>query len=153
MISETHMVSANKVNEFRFGYIYTHELQDLFGPRLYDQYGIKGALDEPRIKGLPQFGITGESTLGNAGIGTLPIPAGGSSNFPSEKSGRIYQLLDNFSWIHADYIENILYQEMTPQRPRPPVVLKEENLNRIRLQEPSLEEYDALVVKRRKGRE
>lgn len=51
----------------------------------------------------------------------------------------------------ADYVENILYQEMTPQREHQPVKLKEEALNRIRLQEPSLEEYDAFVVKRRKS--
>jgi len=53
----------------------------------------------------------------------------------------------------ADYIENILYQEMTPKMEHLPVRLNQENLNRIRLQEPSLAEYDALVVKRRKGRE
>jgi hypothetical protein len=50
----------------------------------------------------------------------------------------------------ADYIENILYQEMTPRREHLPVRLKEEALNRIRLQEPSLADYDAFVVRRRK---
>jgi hypothetical protein len=45
----------------------------------------------------------------------------------------------------ADYIENILYQEMTPQRQHPPLRLNQEALNRIRLQEPSLAEYDALL--------
>jgi len=50
----------------------------------------------------------------------------------------------------AHYIENILYQEMTPQRNHPPVKLKQENLNRLRLQQPSLAEYDAYVIKRRK---
>lgn len=53
----------------------------------------------------------------------------------------------------ADYVENILYQEMTPQRDHPPVRVNQENLNRIRLQEPSLAEYDAFVVKRRKRHE
>jgi len=50
----------------------------------------------------------------------------------------------------AHYIENILYQEMTPQRNHPPVKLKQEHLNRLRLQQPSLAEYDAFVIKRRK---
>lgn len=50
----------------------------------------------------------------------------------------------------ADYIENILYQEMTPQRHHPPLKLKNESLNRIRLQQPSLADYDAFVVRRRK---
>ena len=49
----------------------------------------------------------------------------------------------------ADYIENILYQEMTPQNHHQPVKLKDEDLNRIRLIEPSLAEYDAFILKRR----
>jgi transposase len=50
----------------------------------------------------------------------------------------------------AHYIENILYQEMTPSKHHPPVRVKQEYLNRIRLQEPSLAQYDAFVIKRRK---
>jgi len=52
--------------------------------------------------------------------------------------------------IGADYIENILYQEMTPKRQHPPVHLKKEDLNRIRLTQPCLAEYDAHVIKRTK---
>jgi len=52
--------------------------------------------------------------------------------------------------IGADYIENILYQEMTPKRQHPPVRLKKEALNNIRLPEPSLVEYDAHAIKRNK---
>jgi len=48
----------------------------------------------------------------------------------------------------ADYIENILYQEMTPVRVHPPVRLEKEEFNRIRLSMPSLAEYDAIAVKR-----
>ena len=48
----------------------------------------------------------------------------------------------------AHYIENILYQEMTPQRQHPPVQLKQAHLNQIRLEEPSLADYDAFVIKR-----
>lgn len=50
----------------------------------------------------------------------------------------------------ADYIENILYQEMTPVNEYPPVQVQEESLNRIRLSEPSLADYDALILQRRK---
>lgn len=50
----------------------------------------------------------------------------------------------------ADYIQNILYQEMTPQKNHPPVKLKDEALNRIRLSEPSLVDYDAFILKRRR---
>lgn len=51
----------------------------------------------------------------------------------------------------AHSIENILYQEMTPQRQQPPVRLKQPHLNPIRLEEPSLEEYEAFVITRHKS--
>jgi hypothetical protein len=50
----------------------------------------------------------------------------------------------------ADYIENILYQEMTPQKHHRAVKLKDHALNRIRLTEPSLADYDSYaLIKRR----
>jgi len=49
----------------------------------------------------------------------------------------------------AEYIENILYQEMAPKNHHQPVKLKDEDLNRIRLVEPSLADYDAFILKRR----
>ncbi|MCP4756034.1 MAG: IS21 family transposase [Proteobacteria bacterium] len=55
-----------------------------------------------------------------------------------------------FKAYGADYIENILNQEMTPVSTHAPVKLKNEALNKIRLSEPSLNDYDALVLKRRK---
>ena len=50
----------------------------------------------------------------------------------------------------AQYIENILYQDMTPESNHPPVRLKKEHLNRIYLEEPLLEEYDNFIIKREK---
>jgi len=50
----------------------------------------------------------------------------------------------------ADYVENILYQEMTPKTNHPQVQLKNKELNDIRLSSPALEEYDALALKRRR---
>jgi len=50
----------------------------------------------------------------------------------------------------ADYVENILYQEMTPHVSHQPVKLKKQALNEIRLECPSLAEYDAIALKRRK---
>ncbi len=50
----------------------------------------------------------------------------------------------------AEYIENILYQEMTPKNSHPPVKLKQDALNKIRLEEPCLADYDNLVLQRRK---
>ncbi|MEP7362040.1 MAG: TonB-dependent receptor [Acidobacteriota bacterium] len=101
MVSETHTVSANKVNEFRVGFVYTAEDQDLLVDRLFEKYGIKGTVNAPRIKGLPQFTINGLSSLGTAGPGVAPIAATGSGNFPLEKTGKVWQLLDNFSWVKS----------------------------------------------------
>ena len=53
-----------------------------------------------------------------------------------------------FKAYGVDYIENILYQEMTPKTKHQPVKLKKEQLNRITLPQPSLSDYDAYVVKR-----
>jgi hypothetical protein len=98
MFSETHSFAPSVFNEFRFGRIYTHITQDIDDPRMFDEFGIKGALNEPKIKGLPQVNINSMSGLGTQNTGNSPIPATGSGNFPSEKSGKIYQLLDNVSW-------------------------------------------------------
>ncbi len=48
----------------------------------------------------------------------------------------------------ADYVRNILYQEMTPISDHLPVRLKKEELNEIRLTTPALAEYDAIALKR-----
>jgi hypothetical protein len=44
----------------------------------------------------------------------------------------------------------MLYQERTPPREHPPVRLKQQHLNQIRLAAPSLAAFDTFVVKRRK---
>ena len=61
-------------------------------------------------------------------------------------SAAITKALDHKAY-GADYIENILYQEMTPINHHPPVKLKNQDLNSIRLTEPSLAEYDAYIMK------
>jgi hypothetical protein len=99
--SETHVFSPTKVNEFRLGFMYTSENEDLLGPRLFDQYGIKGAYDTPAVKGLPNFTITGFSNLGTAGPGTEQIQEAGGGNYPAHKTGKIWELLDNFSWTRG----------------------------------------------------
>jgi transposase len=48
----------------------------------------------------------------------------------------------------AHYIDNILDQAMTPQRQHPPVRLKQAHLNQSRLEEPTLADYEAFVLKR-----
>lgn len=50
----------------------------------------------------------------------------------------------------ADYVGNILFQEMTPETQHPPVKLKKQPLNEITLEVPNLAEYDAIALKRRR---
>ncbi len=97
--SETHTFGGTRVNEFRFGYVYTQMKQDLTVPRRFKEFGILGTLENEAIKGLPVFNINGLSSLGSPGSGNLPIPASGGTNFPIEKSGRIFQFIDNFSFV------------------------------------------------------
>jgi len=52
----------------------------------------------------------------------------------------------------TQYIENILYQQLYAKKEHRPVQLKDRQLNRIRLEPPSLAQYDAFVIKRRKQR-
>jgi hypothetical protein len=51
--------------------------------------------------------------------------------------------------IGVHYLENILYQAMPPQRHPPPVRLNQAHLHHIRLEEPSLADYAALVSRRK----
>lgn len=64
----------------------------------------------------------------------------------------LYALQKAFSkkLYRADYVENILFQEMTPATNHLPVKLKQEKLNSILLTTPSLEEYDCIAVIKRK---
>jgi transposase len=47
------------------------------------------------------------------------------------------------------YVENILHQEKSPKQDHPPVQLQRQDLNRIRLEEPLLADYDAYILKRK----
>lgn len=50
----------------------------------------------------------------------------------------------------ADYVENIVHQQMAPKNDHPPVKLKNQQLNRIRLNQPCLAGYDAHIIRRLK---
>ena len=97
--SETHIFRNNLINELRFGYMETREIQQVPGTNEDAAFGIQGAPDYPEVHGLPTFGITGLNTLGTTGPGTLPLGATGSGNLPLNKQGKNLQYLDNLSWI------------------------------------------------------
>ncbi len=101
-VSETHIFTPSLVNEARFGYEHTWLIQQVYDtPRLFSQYGINGAYDDPTVLGLPYFQVSGFSTLGTTGPGNLPTPATGSGNLPIDKEGRVFVANDNLSWVHG----------------------------------------------------
>lgn len=97
--SHTRILTTSAVNEFRFGYMRTRLQQSTPTERLFELFGIRGVLDDPTVKGLPTFGITGLSTLGTTGPGNLPIGATGSGNLPIDKWGRVLQFTDTLNWV------------------------------------------------------
>jgi hypothetical protein len=96
--SETHIATATIVNEVRIGYQETRERQNIDSLRLFDQYGIKGAPNLASVTGLPTFAVSGLTTIGSTGPGTLLTPATGSGNLPIDKQGRTIQFSENLSW-------------------------------------------------------
>ncbi len=100
--SETHVFTPSLLNEARIGYQQTQEIQQTEGvARLFSQYGILGADNYPQVLGLPTFAVSGLTTLGTTGPGTLLTPATGSGNMPINKQGRTIQADDNLSWVHG----------------------------------------------------
>ncbi len=100
-VSETHTISPSLFNEARFGFVRTRIQQQIDGTRQFEEFGIKGTVNDPFIRGLPQFSVTGLSALGTAGPGARPIAATGSGNLPIDKIGKVMQFIDNVSWIRS----------------------------------------------------
>jgi hypothetical protein len=119
--SETHIFRSDLINELRYGYMETREIQQVPGTNQDAAYGIQGAPNYPEVHGLPTFGITGLNTLGTTGPGALPLGATGSGNLPLNKQGKNEQFLDNVSWIKGrhtikvgvDYEQVTLYGYVT----------------------------------------
>jgi hypothetical protein len=101
--SHTRIVTPTAVNEIRFGYMRTRLQQSTPAERLFESFGIKGVFNDETVKGLPTFGITGLSTLGTTGPGTLLIGSTGSGNLPIDKWGRVLQLTDTFSLVKGKH--------------------------------------------------
>ncbi len=97
--SHTRILTTSAVNEFRFGFMRTRLQQSTPTDRLFESFGIRGVFDDPTVKGLPTFGVTGLSTLGTTGPGNLPIGATGSGNLPIDKWGRVLQFTDTLNWV------------------------------------------------------
>jgi hypothetical protein len=96
MVSNTRVLSATKVNEFRFGYItlLNNSAQELSGKRdVVKELGLPFSTPDPASWGIPA--IAGL----NLGLSTF----GNNSNGPFILNDKIVQGLDNFSWIHGKH--------------------------------------------------
>lgn len=113
--SESHVFTSTLLNEARIGYQETREQQNIVGARLFDQYGIIGAPNIPTVLGLPVFSISGFTSLGTTGPGSLQTAATGSGNLPVDKQGRTIQVNDNLTWQRGRHIFKFGfdYQEVT----------------------------------------
>lgn len=119
--SETHIFTPSLINEVRAGYQETQEIQNVDAPREFSQYGIVGVPDYSQVLGLPTFAVSGLTTIGTTGPGTLQTAATGSGNLPIDKEGRVIQANDNLSWVHGrhtlkfgfDFEQVTLYANVT----------------------------------------
>ncbi len=119
--SETHIFTPALISELRGGYQETQEIQQINAPREFSQYGIVGVPDYPQVLGLPTFAVSGLSTIGTTGPGTLQTAATGSGNLPIDKEGRVIDADGNLSWVHGrhtfktgfDFQQVTLYANVT----------------------------------------
>jgi len=96
MISNTRVLSATKVNEFRFGYITltNNNAQELSGKRdVVKELGLPYLTPDPQSWGIPT--VAGL----NLGLSTF----GNNSNGPFLLNDKLVQGLDNFSWVHGKH--------------------------------------------------
>ena len=92
MLANTRVLSSAKVNEFRFGYnsLFNNISQELSGvENVNEKLGTPVKVDDPNSWGIPDINLTG-STLSRFG---------NDANGPFTIDNKVYQLVDNFSWI------------------------------------------------------
>lgn len=94
MVSNTRVLSPTMVNEARFGLnvMYNEIGQELSGQRnVVGELGIPLGSDNEASWGIPNIGVTSYSGFGNGANGPFVI------------DDRIYQILDNFSWVSGKH--------------------------------------------------
>jgi hypothetical protein len=95
MVSNTRVLSATKVNEFRFGLT---KFYNTTGPELAFNRDVVGELNVPGLASGPevQWGIPNVSLVGYSGFGN-------SSEGPYENDNSSLQFINNFSWIRGKH--------------------------------------------------
>jgi hypothetical protein len=91
-IGESHLFSANLVNEFRAGY---NRISNALAPFVKDnitqQFGFVGVPQQPGVTGLPNIVISGFSNLGEAAF------------LPDAKGSDTAMVSDNLLWTHGNH--------------------------------------------------
>ena len=96
VLSNTRVFSSSKVNEFRFGYnsMFNNISQELAGvENVNEKIGTPVKVDDPNSWGIPDVNLTG-STLNRFG---------NDANGPFTIDNKVYQVVDNFSWIRGKH--------------------------------------------------
>lgn len=96
VLANTRVFSSSKVNEFRFGYnsLYNNISQELAGvENVNETLGTPVKVDDPNSWGIPDINIT-NSTLNRFG---------NDANGPFTIDNKVYQLVDNFSWVSGKH--------------------------------------------------
>ncbi len=96
VLANTRVFSSSKVNEFRFGYnsLFNNISQELSGvDNVNAKLNTPIKVTDPNSFGIPDVNITG-STLSRFG---------NDANGPFNIDNQVYQVVDNFSWIHGKH--------------------------------------------------
>jgi hypothetical protein len=96
MISNTRVFSPTKVNEFRTGYT---TLFNIIGQELAEKRNVNAELNFPITLSNPQsWGVPNITGFGG-GLSAF----GNQTNGPFAIDDKIYQIVDNFSWVHGKH--------------------------------------------------
>jgi hypothetical protein len=96
VLSNTRVFSPTKVNEFRFGYnsLFNNISQELAGVNnVNEKLGTLIQVTDPNSWGIPDVNLTG-STLNRFG---------NDANGPFSIDNKVYQVVDDFSWIRGKH--------------------------------------------------
>lgn len=96
VLANTRVFSASQVNEFRFGYnsLFNNISQELAGVlNVNEQINTPVKVDDPNSWGVPDINLTG-STLNRFG---------NDANGPFSIDNKVYQVVDNFSWVRGKH--------------------------------------------------
>src|SRR5262249_10606566 len=95
VLANTRVFSSSKVNELRVGYnsLYNNISQQLAGvENVNEELGTPVKITDPNSWGIPNFSLSNNlSALGN------------DANGPFTIDDKVYQVTDNFSWVHGKH--------------------------------------------------